>query len=72
MSQAPIPTPTGGSAALSLVELRRHLIRRASALTVRARAHRLRGDRVAAARLEEQATRLREVAKDMRSQSRRM
>jgi hypothetical protein len=72
MSQAPTPTPAGGSAALSLVELRRHLIPRASALTVRARAYRLRGDRVAAARLEEQATRLREVAKDMRSQSRRM
>lgn len=71
MSQTTSSNPVTGSAALSLVELRRHLIRRASALTVRARAHRMRGERVAAAKLEEQAARLRQVARDMRTQARR-
>jgi hypothetical protein len=57
-------TPT--TAGLSLVELRRHLIRRASAMRVRARGLRARGDRLAAARLEDQSARLIRVARDMR------
>jgi hypothetical protein len=56
-------TPTSG--ALSLVELRRHLLRRASALSVRARVCRSRGDVASAARMSEEAARLMRVARDM-------
>jgi hypothetical protein len=48
-----------------LYELRRHLIRKAGALSVKARAERIRGDRVTAARLLSQAERLRAVARQM-------
>lgn len=63
--RAPRRDPPLGTAALSLVELRRHLIRRAGTLHVRARALKVRGDIYSAARLEEQASRLREIARDM-------
>jgi hypothetical protein len=65
--QATHSTPT--TAGLSLVELRRHLIRRASALRVRARGLRARGDRLGAARLEEQSAQLIRVARDMRART---
>jgi hypothetical protein len=54
-----------GSAALSLLELRRHLIRRAGELSGRARVLRARGDAKGAAAAAEQAARLRMVARDM-------
>jgi hypothetical protein len=61
--------PTGatlqGSAALSLLELRRHLVRRAGELSGRARVLRARGDARGAAAAAEQAARLRTVARDM-------
>jgi hypothetical protein len=57
------PTPTTGG--LSLVELRRHLLRRASILAVRAKACRARGDVANAARMSEEAGRLLRVARDM-------
>lgn len=57
------PTPSTG--ALSLVELRRYLLRRASELAVRARTCRARGDVNAAARMSAEAARLLRVAQDM-------
>jgi hypothetical protein len=59
------PTPTSGSALLSLVELRRHLLRRASMLSVRARTLRSRGDIVGATRAAEESARLLRVAREM-------
>lgn len=61
------PTPT--SATLSLLELRRHLLRRASVLGVRARALRARGDHAAAARLGQEAARILQIAKKMGADS---
>ncbi|MGI8873328.1 MAG: hypothetical protein ACR2KP_03180 [Egibacteraceae bacterium] len=58
-------TPTSPSAALSLLELRRHLLRRASALSVRAQRCRHRGDGAGAARLASEASRLARIAKRM-------
>jgi hypothetical protein len=63
-SQASNTTTTAG---LSLVELRRHLIRRAGSMRVRARSLRARGDRVGALRLEEQSAQLIRVAREMRT-----
>jgi hypothetical protein len=51
---------------VSLDELRRYLLRRASRLAVRARACRTRGDVVTATRMSEEAARLLRVARDMR------
>lgn len=59
------PTPTSGSAMLSLVELRRHLLRRSSVLSVRARTLRARGDVAGAARAAEESARLLRVAREM-------
>jgi hypothetical protein len=58
-------TPTEGSALLSLVELRRHLLRQASTLSVRARRMRARGDVAGGARTAEEAGRLLAIAQDM-------
>lgn len=58
-------TPAGGSASLSLVELRRHLLRRAGALSVRSQRRRHRGDPATAQRLSAEARRLTRIAKDM-------
>jgi hypothetical protein len=57
------PTPTTGG--LSRVELRRHLLRRASTLAVRAKSCRARGDVAKAARMQQEAHRLLRVARDM-------
>ncbi len=57
-------TPTN-SAALSLLELRRHLLRRAGALTARARGLRQKGDAATAARLAQESERLLNVAHTM-------
>lgn len=65
------PTPTSPSAALSLVDLRRHLLRRSSILGVRARNLRAHGDIVQAARLAEEAARLLRIAREMGQQARR-
>lgn len=65
MTTAVDPTPTSGSAALSLLDLRRHLLRRSSALSVRAKALRARGDVTGAARAAEDAKRLRRIAREM-------
>ncbi len=59
------PSPTPSTGALSLVELRRHLLRRATALSVRARIHRARGDIVSATRMSNEANRLLRVAREM-------
>lgn len=59
------PTPTSSSGALSLVDLRRQLLRRASELAVRAKACRARGEVHAAARMNAEAGRLLHVARDM-------
>lgn len=56
-----------GTEQLALEDLRRHLIRRSSVLSVRARTQRSRGDTVGAARLESEALRLRTAARDMRT-----
>jgi hypothetical protein len=63
-------TPSSGSAALSLLDLRRHLLRRASALSVRAQRCRHRGDGAGAARLSSEASRLARIAKRMGDDSR--
>lgn len=64
------PTPMSASGMLSLVELRRHLLRRASTLSVRARTLRARGDVTGAARAAEEADRLMRVARNMRLRGR--
>jgi hypothetical protein len=64
-------TPTSPSAALSLVDLRRHLLRQASTLSVRARTLRQRGDSVQAQRLAEESARLLRVAREMGQRDRR-
>lgn len=71
MTTAADPTPTSGSALLSLVDLRRHLLRRSSALSVRAKTLRARGDVAGAARAAEDAHRLRRIAQDMGRSARR-
>ena len=63
MGAATDPTPT--TAGLSIIELRRHLLRRAGALSVRAQRQRHRGDSVNAARMANEAARLARIAKDM-------
>jgi hypothetical protein len=65
VSKTTEPTPTSGSALLSLVELRRHLLRRASTLSVRARTLRARGDVAGASRAAEESARLLRVAREM-------
>lgn len=65
MTTATDATPTSGSSALSLFELRRHLIKRASTLAVRARTLRGRGDIVGAGKAAQEAARLRAVARQM-------
>lgn len=57
--------PALSTGSLSLVDLRRHLLRRASTLTARARARRARGDVAGATRLSHEAARLFRVAHDM-------
>jgi hypothetical protein len=61
------PTPTTGG--LSMTELRRHLLRQASTLAVRARTCRARGDGAGAARLAAEAARLMRVAREMGRQA---
>jgi hypothetical protein len=63
-------TPTGASAALSLVELRRHLVRRAGELAGKARSLRARGDFMAALRAQQHGQKLLEVARKMGQQRR--
>lgn len=53
------------SASLSLLELRRHLLRQAGTLAVRARRLRSNGDRLGAADVAAQSQRLRTTAKSM-------
>lgn len=65
MSQQAPSSGAIGSASLSLIELRRHLIRRAGMLTQRARTLRARGDAVMARRLQAQAQRLLEMAREV-------
>jgi hypothetical protein len=61
-----LPPTRPGSATLSLLDLRRHLLRRAGELIARARALRARGDSAGALRIEEQSQRLLQVARSMR------
>ena len=63
MGGATDPTPT--TSGLSVIELRRHLLRRAGALSVRAQRHRHRGDSINAARMANEAARLARIAKEM-------
>jgi hypothetical protein len=58
-------TPTSPSAALSLIDLRRHMIRRASILGTRARALRARGDTAQAHRLADESARIMRIAREM-------
>lgn len=59
------PTPT--TAALSLRDLRRHFIQRASAQAVRARQLRARGDVAGASRAAAESRRLLRIARQMRN-----
>jgi hypothetical protein len=59
------------SAALSLFELRRQLLRRAGALSARARGLRRKGDSMSAARIAVESDRLLLVAKTMGENARR-
>jgi hypothetical protein len=59
------PTPTSGSALLSLVDLRRQLLRRSSVLSVRAKMLRARGDIRGAHRAADDAARLKRIAREM-------
>ena len=63
----PVPpnSPTN-SAALSLLELRRHLLPRAGALSAKARDLRDRGAGRSAAKVAEESERLRDVARTVR------
>ena len=60
------PDDPTGSAALSLLELRRHLLRKAGTLTARARAVRRRGGQRKAAKLALESDLLLLMAKQMR------
>jgi hypothetical protein len=68
MTQDATPTPT--TAALSLRDLRRHLIQRSSALSVRARNLRARGDVKGASRAAAESARLLHIAREMRADAR--
>lgn len=59
------PTSPTSSAGLSLLELRRHLLRRAGELSARARGLREKGDTASALRAAQQSHRLRDVAHTM-------
>lgn len=59
------PTPTSPSALLSLLDLRRHLLRQSSTLAVRARGLRARGDVAGAQRLVMESQRLHRIAREM-------
>lgn len=59
------PTPTSPSALLSLLDLRRHLLRRSSTLAVRAKALRARGDVAGAQRLALESQRPHRIAREM-------
>lgn len=71
MATAAEPTPTSGSALLSLLELRRHLLRRSSTLSVRARTLRARGDIAGASKAAEESARLLRIAREMGDTARR-
>ena len=61
----PRPERPTNTAALSLLELRRHLLKRAGALSARARGLREKGHSATAARMAEESQRLRAVAHEM-------
>ena len=65
----PGPEQPANSAALSLLELRRHLLRRAGVLTARARDLRDKGAEVTAARVADESERLLSVARSMRDRT---
>jgi hypothetical protein len=65
MTSTKDPTPTSPSAALSLVDLRRHMLRRASILGSRARVLRARGDTAQANRLANESARIMRIAREM-------
>jgi hypothetical protein len=69
-----MPTPPdnpSSSAALSLLELRRHLLRRAGTLEARAQGLRDKGAERIAAQVSSESDRLRDVARRMKESSKR-
>ena len=65
------PDQPSSSAALSLLELRRHLLRRAGKLEARARGLREKGAATIAAQISSESDRLRDLARRMKDSAHR-